>query len=122
MSSAERRDVVKLAPGEVETLKQIFNDSLKELVEDEGEMSDLLNFTVVMIQNGKNVSEMEQELDDIYGGEYAKRIGILLTDYFESNKTGSDEQQQQQQHPDDETDRAPRVLAIKVRYLYGYAC
>jgi hypothetical protein len=77
---AERRG--SLGPSEVEELKKVFDKQLKELVEDEGEMTDLIDFTVVMIQNGKSISEMEQELDDIYGGEYAKRISSLLTDYF----------------------------------------
>ncbi len=113
MSSTGRRNVVKLSPSERETLKRIFNDSLKELVEDESEMSDLLKFTVAMIQNGKNVAEMVQELDDIYGGEYAESIGNLLTDYFEANKPGTDENHPQ--HVEEETRGSPRVLPIKVR-------
>ncbi len=116
MSSTERRDVAKLAPGEVATLTQIFNDSLRELVEDEGEMSDLLNFTVVMIQNGKNVAEMVQQLDDIIGGEYANRVGNLLTDYFETNKPGTEKQQQHQQPIVEQSGGSPRVLPIKVRW------
>lgn len=79
----------KLAPSEIDALKTMFDAQLKQLVEDADEMSDLLNFTVVMIQNGKSVPEMEQELDDIYGGEYAKRIGVLLTDYFDKQKAES---------------------------------
>ena len=112
VNMSDSRDSIKLAPAEVDTLKQIFNASLKELVEDEGEMSDLLNFTVVMIQNGKSVPEMEQELDDIYGGEYAKRIGVLLNDYFEGNKEVAEE-------PEDESGGSSRVVSIKVRQERG---
>ena len=113
--SAVRRDSIRLGPDEVERLRQIFDDSLKELVEDDGEMSDLLNFTVVMIQNGKSVTEMEQELDDIYGGEYAQRIGLLLNDYFQRSTGALDAVQHDQEHGDAEHATSARVVSVKVR-------
>ena len=118
----ERRDSIRLNTNEVENLRQIFDESLKDLVEDESEMTDLLNFTVVMIQNGKTVSEMEQELDDIYGEEYAQRIALSLTDYFQRHnmaKVAEQDQDQQvlpiQEPHEQEPDKSTRVVAIKVR-------
>jgi hypothetical protein len=111
--STARRESIQLGQDEVESLRQIFDDSLKELVEDDGEMSDLLNYTVVMIQSGKSVPEMEKELDDIYGGEYAQRIGVLLNDYFQRSKDVLNEVGQQQE-PGDERETSARVVSVKV--------
>jgi hypothetical protein len=88
--SDRRRRSFQLESDEVHRLNDIFQSSLKTLVVDEGEMEDLLNFTVAMIQNGKNVDEMEKELDDIYGQEYSKRIGFLLQSYLDSRPINSE--------------------------------
>ena len=113
-ASTARRESILLGPNEVESLRQIFDDSLKELVEDDGEMSDLLNFTVMMIKNGKNVQEMEKELDDIYGGECAQRIGLLLNNYFQGSKTALHDVGKQQEQGD-ERGTSTRVVSVKVR-------
>lgn len=118
-ASTARRESIRLGPNEVESLRQIFDDSLKELVEDDGEMSDLLNFTVVMIQNGKSVPEMEKELDDIYGGECAERIGLLLNNYFRRSKAAVDDVGQQQEQGD-EGGTSARVVSVKVRTVIGF--
>jgi hypothetical protein len=101
----------KLDPAEVDALKQMFDAQLKQLVDDADEMSDLMNFTVAMIQNGKSVPEMEQELDDIYGGEYAKRIGVLLTDYFDKQKKGDGGDAGADETPEEAN---ARVVSLKV--------
>mmetsp|Transcript_26440 Transcript_26440/g.39098 ORF Transcript_26440/g.39098 Transcript_26440/m.39098 type:complete len:453 (+) Transcript_26440:128-1486(+) len=112
---AERRESFTLAQNDIDSLKQVFEKDLSELVEDEGEMSDLLNFTVVMIQNGKTVSEMEKELHDIYGGEYSKRIGTLLVAYFEKNKLVGENKEGQatSEQADKSMANAPRVKSLK---------
>mmetsp|Transcript_22258 Transcript_22258/g.33652 ORF Transcript_22258/g.33652 Transcript_22258/m.33652 type:complete len:457 (-) Transcript_22258:151-1521(-) len=112
---SERRESVALPQQDIDALKEIFEKDLSELVEDDGEMSDLLSFTVVMIQNGKTVSEMEQELHDIYGGEYSTRIGALLTTYFEKNKNLEDSKTGQATHEqaNNSTGNAPRIKSLK---------
>lgn len=112
----EHRESFTFAQTDVDSLKKVFEKDLSELVEDDGEMSDLLNFTVVMIQNGKSVPEMEKELHDIYGGEYSKRIGALLVAYFEKNKSpgeNSEGQVNPKQTDNKSTDKAPRVKSLK---------
>mmetsp|Transcript_21368 Transcript_21368/g.24375 ORF Transcript_21368/g.24375 Transcript_21368/m.24375 type:complete len:529 (+) Transcript_21368:94-1680(+) len=90
---SERRKSLTLAQTEIDSLKFTFEKELSGLVEDDGEMSDLLNFTVAMIQNGKTVVEMEKELDDIYGGKYVKRIGSLLMAYFGKKKSSEEKEE-----------------------------
>lgn len=114
---SERRESVTLPQQDIDSLKEIFEKDLSELVEDDGEMSDLLSFTVVMIQNGKTVPEMEKELHDIYGGEYSTRIGALLTRYFEKTKNIEDSNNGQATHEqaNNSTGNAPRIKSLKVR-------
>jgi hypothetical protein len=116
---SDRRPSFRLESDEVHQLKGMFQSSLKTLVDDEGEMEDLLHFTVVMIQNGKSVDEMEKELDGIYGQEYAKQIGVLLQSYLDSlpskyklnidSKTSNEngDRDENGQHP-------PHMISLKV--------
>jgi len=110
---SERRGSLTLAQAEVDSLKTIFEKELSELVEDDGEMSDLLNFTVVMIQNGKTVPEMEKELDDIYGEEYAKRIGALLVAYFGEKKSSGEMNGEKKAGEGNVSGKTPRLKTLK---------
>ena len=113
----------KLAEDEIKTLKE---EKLKPLFKDAGEnateedVNDILDYTFAMVNNGKTMEYVVQELVgmemDFCPEETAHKVAKLVAEYIEENKSSGDAADgDQEEEKGTGGGSNKRVVSLKVR-------
>lgn len=98
--SEEEAKTPKFTEEEVKRLRESLQQELPSLVDDAGDIGDLLDYTFAMVANAKAIDYMLKDLTDICNKNAAERICAVLAEAF---------QQQQQQQNDNDQEQQPEA-------------